>query len=291
MPRSHRLARCVGGPLSCILLLAVAGGAAPAQGAAACRQTSPAHTVALVELYTSEGCSSCPPADRWLATLAARYGRDRLLPLSLHVDYWDYIGWRDPFAQAQFAERQRRLAALSAAATRTTGTSAGTSAGASIYTPEVFVGLRELRGWHDAAAFERRLREINRQPARAEIGLDLHAATDDGLVVEVAVAVPAAAAGPGPLHGMLVVYEDGLVSSVGRGENRGATLQHAHVVRYWSPPWPLRAGGEAQRWRQRVPLAADWKGKNLGLAALVHNLRTGEVLQAVSLPVCAAAAG
>lgn len=284
MSRSHPLADFIGGPLRCLLLLAVAGATAPAaaQAAAACRQTSPAHTVALVELFTSEGCSSCPPADDWLATLAARHGRDRLLPLSLHVDYWDYIGWRDPFAQAQFAERQRRLAALSA--------TSAYSRGATIYTPEVFVGQRELRGWHDAAAFERRLQEINRQPARAAIDIELRPAAD-GLDVELAFAIPAAAADPGQLHGVLVVYEDGLSSSVGRGENRGATLRHAHVVRYWSPPRPLSAGEAPQRWRQRVPLAADWKGKNLGLAALVHNQRTGEVLQAVSLPVCAAAAG
>lgn len=283
MPRSHRLARFVGGPLSCILLLAVASGAAHAQAAAACRQTSPAHTVALVELFTSEGCSSCPPADRWLGTLAERYGRERLLPLSLHVDYWDDIGWRDPFSQAQFGERQSRLATLSAGPTRSTG--------AAIYTPAVFVGMRELRAWHDAASFERRLREINGQPARAGIGLDLRSAADDGLAIEVAFSVPATAPDPGQLQGVLVVYEDRLASSVGRGENRGATLRHEHVVRYWSPPWPLRAGTAPQVWRQRVPRAAEWKGKNLGLAAFVQNMRTGEVLQAVSLPVCAAAAG
>jgi hypothetical protein len=105
---------------------------------AACERSSPTHTVALVELYTSEGCNSCPPADRWLSSLLSRHGSTRVVPLSLHVDYWDYIGWSDPFAQAQFSERQRRLAG-----------------GATIYTPEVFVSARELRGWRDAANVER----------------------------------------------------------------------------------------------------------------------------------------
>ena len=69
------------------LLLAVACGVADAAPAATCQRSSPPHTVALVELFTSEGCSSCPPADRWLSTLAARYGPEQLVPLSLHVDY------------------------------------------------------------------------------------------------------------------------------------------------------------------------------------------------------------
>ena len=94
-----------------LLLLATLAPAAAAHAAppAACERSSPPHAVALVELYTSEGCSSCPPADRWLGGLTARYGPDRIVALSLHVDYWDYIGWHDPYAQRQFGERQRDL--------------------------------------------------------------------------------------------------------------------------------------------------------------------------------------
>src|SRR4029079_9042142 len=83
---------------------------APLQ-AGECKARSGAHTTALVELYTSEGCDSCPPADRWLAALASRgHGPDRLVPIALHVDYWDYIGWKDPYAKALFSSRQRKLA-------------------------------------------------------------------------------------------------------------------------------------------------------------------------------------
>ncbi len=96
------------------LLLALACGALDATPATTCQRSSPPHTVALVELFTSEGCRSCPPADRWLSTQAARYGPEQLVPLSLHVDYWDYIGWQDRFAQVQFSERQRQLAQRSA---------------------------------------------------------------------------------------------------------------------------------------------------------------------------------
>ena len=67
-----------------------------------CEARSPEHTVALLELFTSEGCSSCPPADRWLQGLKGQgLGLDKVVPLSLHVGYWDAIGWKDPYAQAR----------------------------------------------------------------------------------------------------------------------------------------------------------------------------------------------
>ncbi|KFB68747.1 DUF1223 domain-containing protein [Candidatus Accumulibacter vicinus] len=258
------------------LLLAVACGAADAAPTAACQRSSPPHTVALVELFTSEGCSSCPPADRWLSTLAARYGPEQVVPLSLHVDYWDYIGWQDPFAQAQFSERQRQLGQRSASPV--------------VYTPEVFVGMRELRGWHDAASFEQRLRQINRQPARADIRLAMKGGETGAIAVEAQFRTATAEDGRNSLQGVLVLYEDRLESSVRRGENRGATLRHDHVVRYWSPPFPLRADATLQTVRRTLGLGAEWNTTKLGLAAFVHDSRTGEVLQAISLPVCTAAA-
>src|SRR4051812_24872496 len=87
-----------------VLLLSSAVNA-PAQ---ACRKQSPPHTVALLELYTSEGCDSCPPADRFVSALhASGLGPQQVVPLALHVDYWDYIGWKDAFGRRTYAERQR----------------------------------------------------------------------------------------------------------------------------------------------------------------------------------------
>src|SRR5258708_37652511 len=80
---------------------------APAS-AAQCVARSGERTVALVELYTSEGCSSCPPADRWLSSIGRTFPPDRVVPLALHVDYWDYIGWKDPHAPREFSPRPRR---------------------------------------------------------------------------------------------------------------------------------------------------------------------------------------
>src|SRR5262245_15604831 len=108
-----------------LLLAALCVIAASAQ-ALQCTAKSAAQTTALVELYTSEGCDSCPPADRWLSSLGAKgYAPDRLVPIALHVDYWDYIGWKDPYAKAAHSARQRKMASLARAA--------------AIYTPQVML--------------------------------------------------------------------------------------------------------------------------------------------------------
>src|SRR5918994_312796 len=103
------------------------------QAGAQCVAQSGPGTVALVELYTSEGCSSCPPADRWLASLHQRHASASLVPLALHVDYWDYIGWKDPYGKREFSLRQRKLSQLQRLAL--------------VYTPQVLLQGRDFRGW------------------------------------------------------------------------------------------------------------------------------------------------
>src|SRR5260221_9550346 len=122
--------------------------------ASVCTVTSPASTVALVELYTSQGCSSCPPADRWLTSLS---DRERVVPLALHVGYWDDIGWKDPFAQEQFATRQYWLA------------SANGRPG--VYTPGVFVHGRAFQHWRPPSGFRSAVPGINPTPAPTRIRL------------------------------------------------------------------------------------------------------------------------
>jgi hypothetical protein len=111
--------------------------------------------------HTSQGCSSCPPADRWLSRLAKEVPFDRAVPIALHVGYWDYIGWKDPFARREFNARQSRLAAANGSR--------------NVYTPGVFVQGRETR-WSQPSAFEAELRAVNRRPAAARIVLDQVAA-------------------------------------------------------------------------------------------------------------------
>ena len=90
--------------------------------------------VSLVELFTSEGCSSCPPAEKWLSDLKAAPGLwKHFVPVAFHVDYWDYLGWRDPWASKAFSDRQRAYAQL--------------WRGDSIYTPGFVLNGQEWRSW------------------------------------------------------------------------------------------------------------------------------------------------
>lgn len=227
--------------------------------AGVCSVQSPPHKVALVELYTSEGCESCPPADKYLGELRAS---EKLIPLSLHVDYWNYLGWKDPFSRALFTERQRWLSDL--ARTHT------------IYTPELFVGGRELRGWPGgmSAAVER----INAQPAQAAIAITVGAADSSGLPVE----VRASAARAAKLH--VALTEDGISSQVVAGENKGRLLHHDHVVRDWLVPTAVSGGGTV-RVAQSLPIPRGANPDKLALVAFVQSAE-GEILQATSLSVC-----
>lgn len=248
------------------LLLAVA--AMPLE-AAQCDARSGPHTAALVELYTSEGCSSCPPADRWLRNLGEKgQAPTRVVPLALHVDYWDYIGWKDPFGQKRFSDRQRRLA--------------GVHRSRVVYTPQVVLQGKDFRGWY-SGAFKREVAAINARPPGAAIELRLDTGLADTLGVEVRAELLAARARDAVLY--LARYQSGLASRVAAGENRGRRLEHDYVVLDWVGPIPFKEGKVAQiRSFRLAPGAARGEA---GVAAFVQNRHTAEVLQALTLPACA----
>jgi len=234
-----------------------------------CAGRSGPGTTALVELYTSEGCSSCPPADRWLQALGGRgYAPARVVPLSLHVTYWDYIGWKDPYAQQRFSDRQRALSQVLGARF--------------VYTPQVVLQGRDFRGW-GGGDFDARVSRINATPARASIALRIGAGRKDMLetTVEAALLDPA---GEADAVLYLASYESRLVSRVSAGENEGRTLQHDYVVLGWVGPIPFTAGRLAER--RRLPLRPTAVRAHSGVAAFVQNRRTAEVLQALMLPAC-----
>jgi hypothetical protein len=250
------------------ILLALLLPVAPAQ-AMQCSARSPAGTVALVELYTSEGCDSCPPADRWLSSLGPRgYAPDRVVPIALHVDYWDYIGWKDPYARQAHSARQRKMASLARAA--------------AIYTPQVMLQGRDFRNWR-AGAFEEAVAQINARPARARIALSLDTQSKDAFAVEVAAELLAGVV-PADMGLYLAAYENKLVSEVKAGENRGKTLPHDYVVLQWTGPLEFKAPKLVER--QRLPLLPKAIPANSGVAAFVQSRSTGEVLQALMLPAC-----
>ncbi|MCY0856110.1 DUF1223 domain-containing protein [Cupriavidus sp. D39] len=251
-----------------LMLAALAGPVRAAAGAvpAACLHDSPPQRLALIELYTSEGCNSCPPADRWLGTQAARLPASQALALALHVDYWDSLGWRDRFASPVSTARQRMLA-------RAVGSH-------TVYTPEVFVGAREQRRWQDAGEVAARVAEINAQAPGASLRLGWQALS--AAQVQVALNVTPAARS-GPLQAYAALVEDGLVSAVKAGENQGATLHHERVVRLWLGPFAVPPEGLA--WSGSVPLPAGADPSKLAWVAFAQQ-PGAEVAQAVLAPRC-----
>jgi hypothetical protein len=249
------------------------GGAASTDAAMQCTAKSPAMTTALVELYTSEGCDSCPPADRWLSSLGAKgYAPERLVPIALHVDYWDYIGWKDPYARRAFSARQRKMAALARAAV--------------VYTPQVLLQGQDFRAWHvqgNPSAFDAAVAKINARPAKARISLVLDTRNKDAFEVE-ASAELLEGLPPRDLALYLGAYENKLVSEVKAGENRGKTLPHDYVVLQWAGP--LEFKGAKLLERQRLPLLPNAVPANSGVVAFVQNRANGEVLQALMLRAC-----
>ncbi len=253
------------------LLLALA--ATPAVALDCPATVSPSHTVALVELYTSEGCSSCPPADRWLSRLPSSPAQQRFIPVSFHVSYWDYIGWKDRFADPRFTERQRELAKILGAR--------------SVYTPQVVVAGRDLRTWSHEAEFERGVQAANamRPRAKLEVTAQPQASGAAGIVARVRTEIS-----PGTPTRDLAVFtlltQGKLSSRVTAGENRGELLRHDHVVRDLaeSTQWiPGRLRNESSAVFAPKP---DWKVEDLSVVAFVQDLKTGQVLQAVAARVC-----
>lgn len=232
--------------------------------AQACSKQSPAHTVALLELYTSEGCSSCPPADRFVSGLrGAGLSADQVVPLSLHVDYWDYIGWKDRFARPAFDERQRWLSDLAASRI--------------VYTPEIFIGGQEVRDWRGGVAAA--VRRVNASPAQATIGIALGKPAGAGLPLEVRAKAPRGS------RLFVALYENGLSSDIRAGENNGVQLKHDYVVRDWIGPLALGADGGKAALPRALAIPAGARPDRIGVAAFVQDER-GRVLQALALPAC-----
>jgi hypothetical protein len=208
-----------------------------------------------VELYTSEGCSSCPPAERWLAGLeATRTGG--WLPLAFHVDYWDALGWPDRFADRRYTARQQQVAQ---------------QAQAVVYTPGVFIEGVEWRGW----------RAQQLPPPRSRAGLP----TPLALQADVDLAhrrlrwrIDGATTGR---PRWVALVQSGLRTEVRAGENAGVELRHDHVVR-----WLADASTDAQG-ETTLPTDLDWR-----VAALVGWLEAapgGVTLAAVRMPLAACA--
>jgi hypothetical protein len=218
-----------------------------AAAAATCRADSSAQPPAIVELYTSEGCSSCPPADRWASALK---GRSDVLVLAFHVNYWDRLGWPDRFATSATTERQHELQRAAVAPY--------------VYTPQVILNGRDLRGWSGAA--------LPRLPS-SPIALSL---AREGSSVRASVT----AASGSRLAGYWAALEDGHSSRVKAGENAGETLAHDHVVTLYRPLAAWSAGATPTTFELPLPAATSPSRR---IAFVVTDERGARPLQALTL--------
>lgn len=235
-----------------IATLTVAPASSAAEATCAVRSSGPAPTV--VELYTSEGCSSCPPAEKWLNGLK---GRSDVLALAFHVNYWDYLGWPDRFASAEGTDRQRQLA-------RNEGRNG-------VYTPQVRAAGVDWRRWPQLPP---------PQPAAGPV-LDL-ARDGEGFVARVEPLAGKALAGSlaGSLAGYWAVLEDNHQSRVRAGENSGSTLRHDHVVRLYRPVAAWSAG---QAYSSRLSLLRGVAEHPRRVAFVVVDAASQRPLQAAVL--------
>ena len=250
-----------------LCLLVAAASLSPAALQAECRATSTDHAVAVVELYTSEGCDSCPPADRWLSGLKVGTPGASTVALAFHVDYWDRLGWRDRFGSAAFTQRQYEQSKR--------------QHGDFVYTPQVLLQGRDF-AWQRNADPTAAMAAIAAKRARAAIELGVESADRDTIAVDLSVRVPER----DRAHAAVVVAltQDGLANEVKAGENAGKRLAHDHVVRAWEPNLVLGPAGDLRR---TIRFARPADRGPLSIVALAEDTKTGEVLQALSLPLCA----
>ncbi|MBM3487633.1 MAG: DUF1223 domain-containing protein [Alphaproteobacteria bacterium] len=235
-----------------IAVLIAAGFLALVQPAAA---EPAAQTRVVVELFTSQGCSSCPPADSYLRELTKR---EDLLALSLHVDYWNYIGWRDPFSSKQMTERQhayRKHFQLRY-----------------VYTPQMVVdGTTEFAGMHQGTAEAAIAAAMN----RTRLPITVIAGKDGAVTAK----VPAGAHQGEPAVVWGVLYDEEKKTAVERGENAGRKIVNTNVVRIWRKigVWQGTAA------EYRVALAALGAAERDGFAVIVQKAEVGEILGAAAL--------
>lgn len=208
----------------------------------------------VVELFTSQGCTSCPPADALLTELAAQPG---VIALALHVDYWDYLGWPDSFASPAFSARQKAYALVFGKR--------------SIFTPQVVVQGREPMIGHDAERIRARIAAHAREEAPVDLTLEM---ADDILSIALA-----PRRGPvGPADVFLVLYTPVTEVSIEAGGNAGQRIRYTNVVDSWDT---------VASWDGSEPVAFEVEIEGLGEAdgaVIVQRGRVGPVMSAALLP-------
>ena len=230
-----------------------------------CSASSNTTVTPVLELYTSEGCSSCPPADKWASTFKEKSKEGAAVVQAFHVGYWDYIGWVDRFAAPAYTNRQRDI-----------GMREGLR---SVYTPQAVLNGKDWPRWSTgspASVTQAAAKEL----ARASITLQ-QLGTDQFEASVTAVTIPGNPAPAANWSAYWTVTEHGHNSKVKAGENAGEFLKHDFVVRQYTPAGEYKNNGASQKlvFRSIAPTPGHPRQINL----VVFDTQTGATLQALSL--------
>lgn len=221
------------------------------------KASSSEHPVALIELYTSQGCSSCPPAEKWLGNLdKSGIESDQAVPLALHVDYWDYIGWEDQFSQKYFTKRQYQYRK--------------TDHSKSVYTPQIFFSGKDIRN----SAINSSLNKLGNKNAVVAFNVEATTVSDKRLKLAIDFDRIDKVAENSKI--VVVVAENNLVGHIKSGENEGRTLEHNHVVRVWKNMGKIR-----NKLALELALKPEWNLDNLEVVVIVEtaDMQTQQALQ------------
>lgn len=260
--------------LGVLSLTLAAAGCVPAATAASRMPPKPI----LVELFTSQGCSSCPPADAFVRELPRLgFGRDRVIPLTFHVDYWDDLGWKDPFASPAFSERQRGYARAG-----TLMSPEGSNGIHGSYTPQMVVGGRVhfSGGRRELALAE--FRRAEALPAVATLQGDAVAEREHANIT-LRLSTQAEGATTRSWKILVALAARSARTDVRHGENSGELLEEASIVRWLSEP--IAVGPTAEPIRVVVPKLRDLDWSAAELVAFVQAGTTGPIVAARSLAI------
>ncbi len=219
--------------------------------------SSSKHPVALIELYTSQGCSSCPPAEKWLGELEkSGVKSNQAVPLALHVDYWDYIGWEDEYSKKYFTERQYQYRR--------------TNHSESVYTPQIMFNGNDVR----RVNFGSSLSELGKKNASVAFHVKADAANKNN--VKVAIDFTKIDDVAKNSNVVVVLAESNLIGHIKAGENAGRTLKHNHVVRVWKNMGRIR-----NKLNVNLALNPTWKKENLDVVVIVEtsDMQTQQALK------------
>lgn len=221
--------------------------------------TSSTHKVSLLELYTSEGCSSCPPAEAWLSRVERQgFKPGAVIPLAMHVTYWDYLGWKDKFSNKAHDRRQRKMVTQ--------------EGGRTVYTPQFFLNGKTVRS---VSTLKPRLDRLSAERAAVKIWSDV---TESAYDVVVEVRMERIAKEVDDILQVLVVpYQNNIKSSIKAGENEGRNTTHQYVARdIQSSLMSLKGSKKRQFYLKKKP-GMKWDG----VVVIVES--NHEVVQALNI--------